>query len=506
MLTTIYTVLNFTGTAVTCLPNYGSVLGTSTPDLNSLPLCGVLNTSGCSYFWNVSGNIFYDANANCYYSAPDTEQGNVKVQLYSNGTLIQQTFSGSDGGYSFQLPDGDYTIQLDSTSTPFTILCPALGYDSAGISVSDSLSYNNNFSLICPATGFDVGVHSILWGYNMPRPGAHFAINAIAGDITELYGAHCASGISGQVQMVYSGPLSYSGPAAGALTPTTVSGDTLTWNINDYGTVADQTAFNMLFNIQTYAVPGSLICFTVNVTPVAGDNNPSNNNLTYCFPVVDALDPNEKEVYPTTVDTSGWLTYTIRFQNTGSAPAFNILVSDTLDPGLDPSTFQLLAYSAKNVTQVTGNVVDFNFPGINLPDSAAAGDSASRGFVQYRIKLISGLAAGTNILNTANIYFDLNSAVVTNIAVSTVELPTAIAPLTANELSVKIYPNPASDILYIQTQNIQPQTLSIHDVNGQLVSTMRFVPQVDVSNLAPGVYLIEVSAPEGVARRRFVKM
>ncbi len=71
---------------------------------------------------------------------------------------------------------------------------------------------------------------------------------------------------------------------------------------------------------------------------------------------------------------------------------------------------------------------------------------------------------------------------------------------------IKLYPNPTTDLIYIKTEDIQPQTTSIYDVNGQLVSTMRFAPQVDVSILAPGVYLIKVSAREGMARRMFVKM
>ncbi len=92
-------------------------------------------------------------------------------------------------------------------------------------------------------------------------------------------------------------------------------------------------------------------------------------------------------------------------------------------------------------------------------------------------------------------------------AKATVEFNTceAINDITLNN-QISLYPNPATDLIDIKTEGIQPQTTNIYDVNGQLVSTMRFAPQVDVSNLAAGVYLMEVTAPEGTARRRFVKL
>ena len=152
----------------------------------------------------------------------------------------------------------------------------------------------------------------------------------------------------------------------------------------------------------------------MSIMPTAGDYNLSNNSLTYCFPVVNALDPNAKEVYPMgNVDSGQWLTYTIRFQNTGNAPAQNIYIIDTLSPYIDASTFQLLAYSALNLTQIFGNVVRFNFPNINLPDSAS-NEPASHGYVQFKVKLKAGAPSGVQVNNTAYIYFDLNPAVVTN--------------------------------------------------------------------------------------------
>ncbi len=331
--------------------------------------------------------VYYDANANCVFDSNDVAQGNVKVQLYNNGVLEQQTYTGGAGYYSFYVNGvyGNYTAQIDTTQLPFTVLCPDTAYYTSIVSASDSQYANQNYGLSCKQ-GFDVGAISILNGNTVPRPASIVRVNIVPG-ISQLYGAHCATGISGQVQVVYSGQISYQGIAPGAITPTSVQGDTITWAISDFGTISDDSAFNLMFKINTNATPGSQVCFVVNVLPVAGDNNPSNNTLSYCFAIVNALDPNEKEVYPASVDTSGWLTYTIRFQNTGTAPAENIYILDTLDSHLDPGTFHLINYSADNITQILpGSIARFYFPEINLPDSLTS-DSLSRGYVSYQNKI-----------------------------------------------------------------------------------------------------------------------
>ena len=414
--------LTFFNTAITCIPDYGTV-GQSIPPLNTKPLCSIFNPNGCSVYSNISGTVFYDANTNCVIDPGDAGLNYVKLQLFTGSILQQQTYTGGIGDYSFLAPGNSlYNIVIDTTTIPFKLNCPASGINTVALSALDSFSYNNQFSFKCLSPGYDIGVQSIL-NYGITRPASIVKVNTVAGDMTELYGAHCATGLSGQVQISFSGQATYLGPAPGAIPPTSVNGDTIIWNIADFGSINDQTAFNLMFGIDTFATPGSNVCIIATVTPNNGDYNLSNNILKFCFTIVDALDPNEKEVYPTHIDsTNQWLTYTIRFQNTGTAPAVNIHVNDTLDNNLDPSTFQLLTYSARNLTQIFGKTVIFNFPNINLPDSATS-DSASRGYVQYKIKLKNGITPGTTVNNTASIYFDLNSPVVTNTVANIFSVP-----------------------------------------------------------------------------------
>src|SRR5690606_35500149 len=96
----------------------------------------------------------------------------------------------------------------------------------------------------------------------------------------------------------FTGPVSYISPASGALTPDIVSGNTLTYNIADFGATNFHTDFNIIIRTDTFAQVGQQICFTVSVSPATGDNEPTNNVLTICFEVRTSYDPNDKQVFP----------------------------------------------------------------------------------------------------------------------------------------------------------------------------------------------------------------
>jgi hypothetical protein len=320
--------LDFTGTGVTCLPNYGNVT-TSNPPLNSLPLCGIFNPNGCSSFWNISGKTFFDSNINCQDDFSDVRLSNMHILLHKNGNLDQQIFTGSEGLFSFDMLDtGNYEVELDTTSLSFDVLCPANLHYTDSITTTDSLFYNNDFSLKCKP-GFDVGAWSIEGVFIV---GYQTTLNIQAGDIADFYGVHCATGISGSVSVNLNGPATYVSPAPGALTPDIIIGDTvITYNIADFGVVNLNTAFNMVVFTDTLAaIDTSLsVCISVSISPALGDINPSNNLLAQCFPILASFDPNKKEVYPfgdLDLTENKWLTYTIHFQNTGTAPAEHIYI------------------------------------------------------------------------------------------------------------------------------------------------------------------------------------
>ncbi len=474
----------FLYTNITCLPNYGQVT-TSNPPLSSLPLCNFYNNNGCDVFYNITGKTYFDDNANCDFDAGDVNIKNTKVQLFKNGQLYQQAFTGGEGFYTFDLQNtvGDYATSIDSSSLPFTISCPDTGYYRSQLTAADTLFFDKDFGMKCKQ-GFDLGAYDVLRDITQVfRPASTHAINVVAGDIAKFYGTSCAN-VSGQVTVVMTGPataLSYPG-----LAPTTITGNTFVWDLADFSAVSVFNSFLIDIQIDTFSQAGDLVCFDVSVTPTTGDNDPTNNQLTHCYEVVNAYDPNNKEVYPAGyTDTSvHWLTYTINFQNTGNASALHVYLMDTLDSNLDESTIQLLTYSHDNYTQVLpGGIVKFNFPNINLPDSNA-NEPLSHGYVRYKIKMKDNLPIGTTIENTAHIYFDFNPAIVTNTTVNTL-----VAPLSKPLVSASATTSCEGDTITLQTDANALYTY-LWRVNGSTIPNSN-VPAIDVAQ--SGNYTVSVT-------------
>jgi len=84
-----------------------------------------------------------------------------------------------------------------------------------------------------------------------------------------------------------------------------------------------------------------------------------------------------------------------------------------------------------------------------------------------------------------------------------------IAPYKFNSSDFKIYPNPANDVLHVQTNNNPVNTVNIEDVLGNIVysSISSGSQQVDlpISTLSKGIYIINISTTKGMIRSRFVK-
>lgn len=495
---------------LSCLSSY-PIVQSSNPLLSTIPLCTAGNANGCLVLNNLSGRTYVDGNANCILDNIEKGLPNVKHSLWQNGVLVDQLFTGAEGLYSFDTdPVGTFVVKIDSANMPFSFACPADGtlYDT--LSLNDSIHYNSNFAFRCK-TGFDLAVRSIST-FDIFRPANNTKVDIFAGDLANFYGEHCANAVAGTVQVIINGPASYVGPANNALTPTTVANNVLTYNVADFALVNALTDFDIVVVADTFAQIGDLICFKVSITPTVGDNNVSNNGLTQCFKVVASYDPNDKTAYPSgDIDTAQeWLTYTVRFQNTGNAEAQHIYIMDTLDTDVDVSTFQLLAYSHQPNVQIKENIVRFNFPNINLPDSFS-NEPGSHGYVQYKVKLKENLPIGTTIENTAHIYFDFNPPVVTNTTTNTIAVvqdTTGVGIKQVNALSMNIYPNPANSQVTVTTSQAG-HTIYMYTAQGQLLSTQAMqstATTINIEALPSGIYYIELSGTKGTARKKLVKL
>jgi uncharacterized repeat protein (TIGR01451 family) len=453
----------------------------------------MFNINGCEFYYNISGKVYSDNNGNCVDDISEESNSNLKMNLFEFGSLIQQTYTSQSGLFSIEISQGTYTYAPDTANVPFLISCPPSGFHTSVLTAVDSVDTNMDFGVECK-TSIDLGTLAINRISGHFFPGDTATINVVAGDIAQQYNLNCAAGTSGTVTIYFSGPVQFAGNAPGSLVPT-VTLNSLIYAIADFGALDLYNSFVCYFATDTTAQAGDQLCLTVETVPLSGDLNPVNNMYTHCFTVVNSFDPNIKEVNPIGfVTPEGWLNYTIHFQNTGSAAAQNIIVTDTLDADVQEGSFTYLGSSHNAFVNVTGNVVKFTFPNIYLPDSTT-NEPGSHGYVQYRVKSDAGLALGTTIENTANIYFDFNPPVITNTTVNTVVMPTGLS--SASPLNFELYPNPAEDEIQIKSSHLKGGHLNIYDISGRLLLKIEMESDeelIPVRSLCQGVYIAELSS------------
>jgi hypothetical protein len=251
------------------------------------------------------------------------------------------------------------------------------------------------------------------------------------------------------------------------------------------------------------------LSFNALITPVIGDEKPVDNSFALRQIVVGSFDPNDKTCLEGDVITpeliGEYVHYLIRFENTGTYPAENIVVKDLIDLSkFDISTLVPTKASHEFVTKISdGNKVEFIFENINLPFDDATND----GYIAFKIKTLPTLVTGDSFTNEANIYFDYNFPILTNKATSTFKT-LGIKDFSFSEY-FNIYPNPVNDMLnIINKESIEVQSILIYDVLGQVVIAVpnaQNISKVDVSKLAIGKYFLKINTDKGTSNMKFIK-
>lgn len=496
----------FNNTQISCLPNYANIYN-SYPDINTLPLCVLSNPNSCNALRNLNGVVYLDTTQNCQYDTIEKELSGIKVELWRNGSPLQWRYTDNNGAYSFNITMlGNYELRIDTHNIAFNSICNTGIVLQLNVDTSTSTSIITNIGMICK-TGFDLAAVSIATP-TVFRPANNTLLYIKAGLLNDI---NCVREMEGTLTLIITGATSYISTIANSTAPNYLSGDTLRWN--NY-TFESASSIGLIFHTDTLAQIGDEVCFTVHVSPTAGDSDTSNNTLTHCFPIVNSYDPNDKQVSPiANIDTAQeWLTYTVRFQNTGNAEAQHVYLLDTLDESVDERTFQLLAASHENITQLLpGRIVRFNFPNINLPDSNT-NEPASHGYIQYKVKLKEGLPLGTDISNTAYIYFDFNPPVITNTVTNTIseEADTVVTGIkeAVKAFVVSLYPNPANSTVWIIADEAGCE-LKLYNLQGELLKSERMTDtnhNISITDLPSGIYTIDIAGKSSRARKKLVKL
>jgi hypothetical protein len=150
----------------------------------------------------------------------------------------------------------------------------------------------------------------------------------------------------------------------------------------------------------------------------------TNDTVRRSFDIRASYDPNIKVTYHDSVFTPvhPWLEYNVIFQNTGNDTAYDVIVIDTLPPGLDYESLEVQSASHDYSWVQDHNKLWVYFNDINLLDSASDPEG-SIGDFSFRIKVNDTTKSVQHYRNRAAIYFDINPPIFTPYKVNTYYSP-----------------------------------------------------------------------------------
>ncbi len=293
---------------------------------------------------------------------------------------------------------------------------------------------------------------------------------------------------------------------------TSLGAGTVTWTLTDLPVFQKQeylVVLNVNGPIEIPPVNGGDMMTITAAADIGFDANLDDNTVTNYSTVVNSFDPNDKTVTQgsqiLTEQIDEYLHYVVRFQNTGTADAINVVVKDILESSLNAQTLQIISSSHPMQARRTGQKLEFIFEDINLP-AESVDEPNSHGYISFKVKPAASVGLGSVIENTAEIYFDFNFPIVTNTVTTTVVPELGIGESHLN--SVRMYPNPVKDQLHVASeQNID--AVDIYNTLGQLVrshSCNGTDVDINVSNLSRGTYLIEVTNQKAKSILKLIKL
>ncbi|MEH6535841.1 MAG: leucine-rich repeat domain-containing protein [Psychroserpens sp.] len=461
--------------------------------------------SYCSFvpggdYYDILGNVRLDIDDNgCDLN--DADFPTLKFNI-TDGTIEGSIISNNLGDYGVALQAGTYTITPVLENPEYFSVSPP------NVAINFPVDSNPSIQDFCISTSGDFQDLEI---YIIPltevRPG-------FSADYKMIYKNKGTTTISGTVEFNYDDfVVDY---VSSIPNVDNLSFGSLAWNYTNLQPLESGEIFiTMNFNTPTdpdYPVnAGDEIGFQSVIYPIEGDFDDENNITSIKEIVVNSFDPNDKrclEGETITPDMVGrYIHYMVRFENTGTANAINVVVKDEIDTNkFDVNTLVPLDASHDIVTRIqNANEVEFIFENINLPFD----DDNNDGYVVFKIKTLNTLNLGDMFSNDAEIYFDFNFPIITNDYTTTVEEDNLSVNDSELSAKVKLYPNPVNDLLYIASE-VSIDKATIYDVNGRLLQTVVFYGNeiqraIDLKQLTQGVYFVKIVANQKETVEKIIK-
>jgi uncharacterized repeat protein (TIGR01451 family) len=445
---------------------------------------------------NVFGNVYLDKNNNGLKDINEIPLSNIGIFATKTKAF---TLSDTLGIYNLlaDLSNKD-TIKAKSNNK-FAQIKPSFY-------IYDSVNINNvNFGIYMPSTTKDVSI--TLSDLTPPRPGFSNLYNiSYTNEGSVVSDGTITMSFDSILNKITANPA----PSDSTLNSYTWQYSNLNSNENRYIKIETKTPASTPLNKKIKTI--------VKIVPSFLDTLLSNNVDTLIQTVVGSFDPNDKQVSfinskssPSVVDTTTELIYTIRFQNTGNYPADFVKVVDTLSDLLDISTLKLITTSHNYVLSVKNkNTLIFDFNPIYLVDSFA-NEKASHGFVKFSIKPKKNLLKDDIIKNKAFIYFDYNTAIITNTVETANQKSTKVYSVPSYTEGLDVFPNPAFNTINISTKSPDfiNGELSLYDINGRLLGiekSSNTTTAIDIERFAVGEYICVFKSNGKLFTGKFLKI
>ncbi len=440
----------------------------------------------------ITGSMLFDANNNgC--DTNDTPQANIKINI-NDGINQGATFTNNTGNYNFYTQAGSFDLTPNVENPTFFNFSPTL----ATIPFADNNNNTTTQNFCISANGVHPDVEVVIAPIIPARPGFDTKYQIVyknKGNLT----------VSGNITFLFDDEvLDF---VLATTSPDAQSQGLLNWNYQNLQPFENRSIYitlNVNSPQETPAVNiNDQLQFGATITTDLADENSEDNIFVFNQTVVGSYDPNyitciEGEVVPPS-EIGEYLHYIINFENTGTAEAENIVVKVEVDPTkFDINSLQMLNTSHNSYIRQAGNKVEFIFQEIWL-------DTGGHGNVLLKIKSKNNLLEGDTVAKQANIYFDYNFPIETNIANTTFEV-LSNGNFAIDE-SITVFPNPTNSIVNINCNN-NIKSVEIYDVQGRLLQTQivdNTSASLDISNQTNGIYFAKITSENGVKVEKISK-
>jgi hypothetical protein len=431
----------------------------------------IWDDGSCQY--NVTANVFYDANGNGMYDYSEFGLSGWSVYVEEIDAMLYS----DEFGYFYlsEFEAGTYTLTINDDDPNWT----STNTTSIVISIpGDSFLAQFGFTPVGSEALFQLSDYESL-GVLLCQNGVDYAL------VLDNVGA---VDIDGAITMTYDPTLTVS--EAPGLTPPSESGlGYSTWNIS--GQAAGSTfMYGVHFNGPGVEFLGSV--YTIETAVELEDDGSVYFEDSFSQPMTVACsyDPNDKQASPVGYAEPHYILpgerieYTIRFQNTGNYPAEDVTIRDQIDLNVfDITTFEHGFGSHPYFACVQSDgLIEFKFNDIFLPDSTND-EPNSHGMVKFSIETYPSLQPGVEINNFAGIYFDQNPPVITNTTWHTIFDCNSFAEIE----SESSYCEGTNMVLSADQSYVESYQW---EIDGDYAGNG---PTLEMGTLAPGAYNVTVS-------------